>query len=115
MSYQLKEWRTLRTSPLHKIELMLDRAEDMRHTNRLEDAMVYLTRIWNAIDGGFFPLSGNDEDTCKREELKDKLGEKYYANYDLVDDLWQAMACRCPWAFRDNSYINSMNFTYRDN
>ena len=115
MSYKLKEWRTLRTSPMHKIELMLDRAEEMRHTNQLREAMVYLTRIWNAIDGGFFPLSGNDEDTCKREELKDKLGETYYANWDLVDDLWHSMLFRCPWAFRNPHNVNSMNFTYRDN
>ena len=108
MSHQLKEWRTMRTSPMHKIELMLDRAEDMRATNRLHDAMIYLTRIWNAIDGGFFPLSGFDEDS-------DEENEYDFEKEDLQDDLWQAMACRCPWAFRDNSYINSMNFTYRDN
>ena len=103
MSHQLKEWRMMRFNPSHKLELMLDRAEDMRHTNRLHDAMIYLTRIWNAVDGGFFPLSGHDEDTCNRGEV----------DGDLVDDLWHSMLYRCPWAFLDQHNVNSMNFTYR--
>ena len=107
MSHQLKEWRSMQTSPLHKIELMLDRAEDMRHTNRLHDAMIYLTRIWNAIVGGFFPLAGFNEDSDKATEYDFEKG-------DLQDDLWHSVLYRCPWAFRDPHNVNSMNFTYCD-
>lgn len=107
MSHQLKEWRTMRTNPLHKIELMLDRAEDMRATNRLHDAMIYLTRIWNAIDGGFYPLGAGGE------VWRDK-GYDFDAE-DIQSNLWWAILRRCPWAFYNTSNVNSIKFTYRDN
>tara|TARA_Y100000310_G_scaffold327074_1_gene392876 strand:- start:471 stop:746 length:276 start_codon:yes stop_codon:yes gene_type:complete len=90
---------------MHKIQLMFDRAEGMHLNGRRHDALVYLTRIWNAIDEGFFPLSGGGE----------RDNGTGYAH--LRDDLWWDMVERCPWAFLHSddgtTSPNNMNFTYR--
>ena len=114
MSYQLKEWRTLRTSPMHKVQLMFDRAEEMHLDGGHRASLVYLTKIWNAIDGGFFPLSGGGE----RDDYDYRNSGTDYGN-NLQDDLWWSMVERCPWAFFHSedgtTSPNNMNFTYRDN
>jgi hypothetical protein len=109
VSHKLKEWKEMRVAGAwYKFGLMLDRAEDLHARQRTQDALVYLTRIWNALDGGFYPLSGHDENTCNRGEVDD----------NLVDDLWWEMVGRCPWAFFTNTdgHIrpNSLKFTYRE-
>ena len=109
MSYKLKEWKTMREAgPAYKFGLMLDRAEDLHARQRTHEALIYLTRVWNALDGGFYPLSGRNEDTCNRAEV----------DSNLVDDLWWEMVERCSWAFfnRDDGTTspNFLMFTYRE-